>query len=78
MASILTWTLPQDMLFLREKDKKTAPDGNVDVVMSGMVNMMNTLCQALIPCHTTREKTKYRIISYEKGRITQYLSKTIR
>ena len=37
------------MLFLREKDKKTAPDGNVDVVMSGMVNMMNTLCQALTP-----------------------------
>ena len=42
-------TPPGYAMFSREKDKKTAKDGNVDVVMSGMVNMMNTLCQALTP-----------------------------
>ena len=45
------------MLFVREKDKKTAKDGNVDVVMSEMMNiMMNTLCQALTPKVTPPEK----------------------
>ena len=29
VGSTLTWTLPQDMLFGQEKDKKTSRDGNV-------------------------------------------------
>ena len=112
-------TPPGYAMFVREKDKKTAKDENIDV-MSGMINMMNTLCQALTPKVTPPEKRQnvelspmkkagsrstylkqlgqlsqlhdnripteeeyeeqreYRIMSYEKGRIMQYLSKTIR
>jgi len=42
-------TPPEYGTFGREKDKKHCKDGNVDVVMSGMMNIMNTLCQALTP-----------------------------
>ena len=43
-------TPPGYAMFGREnRDKKVSKDGNVEVVMSGMMNMMNTLCQALTP-----------------------------
>ena len=71
------WTLPLDILCLVEERTKSGKDGNVDLVMSRMMSMMNTLCQALTPKVTpcTREKTS-RIISYDKGSTS--LSKTIK
>ena len=62
-------TPPGYAMFGREKDKKTSKDGNVEVVMSGMMNMMNTLCQALTPKVTPPERRPVGLSPMKKAEL---------
>ena len=62
-------TPPGYAMFGREKDKKHCKDGNVDVVMSGMMNMMNTLCQALTPKVTQPERRPVGLSPMKKAEL---------
>ena len=58
---------PGYAMFNREKEKKVSKDGNVEVVMSGMVNMMNSLCQALTPKATPSERKQVGLSPMKKA-----------
>ena len=59
-------TPPGYAMFNREKVSK---DGNVEVVMSGMVNMMNSLCQALTPKVTPSERKQVGLSPMKKAEL---------
>ena len=61
-------TPPGYALFNREKEKKVSKDGNVEVVMSGMVNM-NSLCQALTPKVTPSERKQVGLSPMKKAEL---------
>ena len=67
---------PGYAMFGREKDKKSGKDGNVDVVMSGMMSM-KSLCQALMPKVTPSERRQVGISPMKKA-VMYYLSKAIK
>lgn len=60
---------PGYAMFGREKDKKSNKDGHVEVVMSGMMNMMNTLCQALTPKVTPPERRQVGLSPMKKAEL---------
>ena len=60
---------PGYAMFGREKDKKSGKDGNVDVVMSGMMSMMNTFCQALTPKVTPSERRQVGLSPMKKAEL---------
>jgi len=56
-------------MFGQEKDKKHCKDGNVDVVTSGMMNIINTLCQALTPKVTQPERRQVGLSPMKKAEL---------
>ena len=69
MGSILTWTLPQDMLCLVEKRTKNLGGMEMLMWLSGMMSMMNTLCQALTPKVTPSERRQVGLSPMNKAEL---------